>query len=368
MSGMFLAKTRYGDREIPRRHISPVLDNRIVRIIGDDDSLVSSGFYSRPFLVWNAKQELYHRFATPYDALRQCLRAKDWEGVEPSTIPDGDKQRVISYLARHRYLQLLLNSETDRHVFGQAWAELVADMGQPQNEAKQQALDLTRRAGGPDEPQADKLLSQAMEQDHLRLQQIEVIGAKLNWRAALIAETIVRQQQLMNEVGQWLQGLAQRHSASLTPTEASWLIEEVQEARTLLRGAVDRPFRGLARRDEYDLVAFLTHQREQDQAEANHDLRRAVVAHCHFTLARQIQVILYRVALGQCRGERFERIYNEIATLHAGIDPREGAVLRNNPLRRLKGYLNDTLMILRSPQRDWKEVKQLLSQAAATFG
>lgn len=366
-----LLKTRYGERVIPTGHIDAILDTRIIRIVGDDDWLIGSGFYSRCFLVWHAEQEQYHMFASPYDALRGCLRAKAWEGVEPTVLAPGDKQRLVEFLGRHRYLQLLLGHDKNavgRKLYDEVSAELALVMGEPRNKIKQQILDLTLRAGDPEERQAPDILNEAMKLDEARLKQIEAIGEQLNWRAALIAEVIVQQQQLMSDVGQELSNLAKRHAQNLSGSELLWLANEAEETLGLLRGAKDRPFRALARQDRIDVLAFLRHHKEGNKPEAKRDLERAVVAHRHFGLARQVQVILYRIALGQCRGARYEVAYNELSALHDRIVPQEGAVLRNNPLYRLKGLINDALYIMRSPQRDWSEIQTLLRQATACFG
>lgn len=367
--------TRYGARELSREHLDPILDSRICRVVGNPEWLMTSGFYDKPFLVLNSKQGVHHRFRNPYDALRQTLRIRDWEGLSPDQVPDGEKQRLLALLAGHQYLRLLLADQQVKDAeFEAACGALAFDMGKPRDEVKQQVLGLTLLAATAEDNEATEALGEAMELDRQRLQSVEAVGESLNWRAAIIAGVIIEQQELMAELSRQFNRLLRTHQ-DLTDRYQ----DREQHYRAIagiiptLAQAKDRPFRSLARRDESDLKICLSRMTNDRFAESEQYLRRVVIAHQLVHLQRDLQVNLYRLTLAQgTRGARqraiYDRAYSQLTELRNKIIPADAALLCNNPLWRIKGLVSDALLIWRSPTRDWSEIKTLLQQATAAFG
>ncbi len=363
--------TRYGEFAIARQQIEPVLGTRVCRV-----ARIVPGFYDKPFLVYHQEQGLYHRFRNPYDALRQTVFARGWEGTEigQNDIPDGERRRMLAVLARHGYLKLLLTADyvTD-NAFTEACASLANDLGQPRNRVKQDVLQLTLLAATTEDSQAATALDEAMVLDQERLRQVDDIGEHLDWRAAAIACTIIEQQELMADLHLNLEDLLVKHGQAHDQYNRRLQRILADALTTRLDQARDRPFRNLAGNDQKDLQTYCSMLANGRVAQAGLPLKRAVVAHRCFSYARELQVVLYRLALASGhRGPRQREIHDrtclQLTKLRDTVDVRDGATLRNNPLGRAKHLMSDALVVWHSPNRDWTEIKELLKQAIAAFG
>ncbi len=373
-------KSKFGDREISRENVDSILDTRIFRIVGKREWVVKSGFYDRPFICYNRSQDRHHAYQNPHTAFRATVYADGFEGYGADDIPEGDLQKLKAWLERHRYLQLLVSDDMmrgpERAMFNRLCIELATKMGRPVNEVKREILTQTIIAATLEGEAAVESLGETIGLDRRRIAEITAIGRNVNWHGALIVREIREQEDLMTACGAELSALLEARSTLFDDAaRRESHLRNVKNIATLLGTIKDRPWRSLAQRDIQDLEQYVGYGSTGVEAliQAELFLRRPVAAHKCFYLSRQINVVLYRLAMaearqGNIRSALLDRGYAELVAIRDSIDPATGEILQRNPLWSALGRINDALHIWRASSSHFEDVRNLLRHAAATFG
>ncbi len=387
MADIINLKTAYRTCEIPDDHIDRVLGLRILRVIGDEDWMAKSGFRERPFLCLNRKQGVHHAYRGPQPAFRARTYARDWEGEGDDPPEETERARLRHWLEAHPQLALWVSDEfmtgPERKQYERACLKLARDMGQPVDELKVQILQLTISAATAEQKDAAvEMLAEATKLDRERLTAVTSIGNGLRWHNLAILREIVNGQELMHAAHNELTELYSDH-CKLTDTmngrEAHFA--RVLELTTRLKGAKDRPYRGLARRDQRDLRQYydqvgLGLMTGSFQAGAM-CLRRPLMGHQQFAFARRIDAVLFRLALAQSRRgskgkEQLAKGHSELMAIKTELNqlspPGARVVLENDPYWRVLGLIYEADVIWKSDNSDMNAVKESLRAAVAAFG
>lgn len=369
----FTVHLKYGDIEVDPAQVDEILNGgRIIRLNN------VKGFYGRPFLYLNRKQQRHHRFRGPYDALRSTVYKKDWEGSSDD-IEDSEKQKLLAFLSEHR---MLLNwvasdllSESDRGRFERTCRRLVKQMGKPISEIKVQILENMLMLPATEGADTAELLKATITLDETRLAEVFKITANLKWHALILLREITQQREVLEDALKDLRNLQTEREGLLQSYDRAEHFMRAEAIAAALAQAMDRPFRRVGRKTIKDLQLYVQEAGLNGSfLDAGKYLRRSILAIENFFRQSEIEGALMRIAHGQSyRGPKRqqllakarERVQNVASTL--GKYRQEATELTNNPYGRVCGHLEDALLIWSFDEPDIDDIKECLEEAKSAL-
>lgn len=378
--GMIEIPTKHGNLQVHPEHFVSILDKRIGYIhFTDRREEVKSGFYSRPAVMWCAKDGLYHRFTDLHSLLRGARYTEDGEGYEVKDVEDSEYQKLVAWAAEHAYAKAIilrpdLDQATRKH-YEETCSRVALEMGKPDDETKRDIQAHVLAAAMAEGPEAAQLLDETLVLDQTRMDAVASITVKYDLRiGAVVKHVVTRQQQLDG----CLRRVEDLHHQHLKLVGSRWMdrTEHYKEVRTVaaeLRQVVERPYRGLAWHTERDLNRYLYGAAEGNEtySAAGFHLQRAVAGQRCAQAIRELNGALYMLALAKQATKQRKKELQAKARARiekiSQMNPLDCEAMYSNPMWRVVGCANDATRQFRIGTTDWEEVKDLLKQGVAAL-